>query len=282
MGMRMGMERFPQQVVRFVGSVPRAEAARGLPLAFVHINKTAGTTFTQYLRDHFVQRDSIAPPFYGSFDDIGIHDPSRELFWGHFSYAQFSQQRRPAWFITFVREPVQRVISQYRSLHNPANLRADWQRVLPAEARRAMEFAQRASFEEFVCSNDPFILGHIQDLQTLFLSSVRNRENAEFLSSALSNLKQRFLFVGTTERFDESIDLFRYQLSSPHAYTPATHQCNVSQRYPVEMNGRALDRVMELVRNDLILYQYAADLVDVRLEVLQRSNEDRGMSRRAA
>ncbi len=275
------MSRFPTHVVRFVRSEPIRQSARGLPLALVHINKTAGTTFTTYLRSHFLSYKSVAPPFLGNFDQIGIADRSRELYWGHFTFAQFIEHRPEAWFLTFLRDPTQRVISQYRSFHNPANSGGRWDQVLPEHAKRALEFARGASFEEFVLSDDPFILGHIQDLQTRFVSSHADGAHPEFLTSAKRNLEQRFLFVGTTDSFEDSIRLFRYQLSSDHEYRASDHQRNVSPPIPVNMSAAAKQRVAELVRNDQALYDFAVGLLAKRIECL-RQLEGEGDHRWAA
>jgi hypothetical protein len=265
------MQRFPQRVVRFLETGPVSEPAGGLPLAFVHINKTAGTTFTEYLRAHFHDQRAVAPAFFGCYEQMGVHDRSRELFWGHFPYAQFAMHRPDAWFITFLRDPVQRVISQYRSLHNPSNVGGGWAAVLTPAARKALEFAQQASFEEFVMSEDPFIVGHLHDLQTRFLSSQSDPKHPEFLSSALANLQHRLLYFGTTEAFSESVELFRYQLGSHIEYSAERHRRNVSQRYPVELGSQAQQRVEQLVQNDLLLYQHAVAILDRRLQFIRKN-----------
>jgi hypothetical protein len=266
----MGKERFPQRIVRFLEHGSLSEPAGSRPIAFVHINKTAGTTFTEYLRHHFLENNSVAPPFFGNFDQIGINDPSRELYWGHFPYAQFVAHRPDAIVITFLRDPVQRIISQYRSFHNPANAGGGWDKVLSQAARDTLHFAQQATFEEFVLSDDPFILGHLHDLQTRFLSSYPDADHPEFLASAMLNLERNVLFFGTTETFDQSIRLFQYQLGSSRPYTAEQYQRNVSQPYPVDMSARTSERIEQLVKHDLQLYQHAARLLERRFQVLEQ------------
>ena len=266
----MGRERFPQRIVRFLEHGSLSEPAGSRPIAFVHINKTAGTTFTAYLRNHFQERNAVAPAFFGDYDQIGINDAAHELYWGHFPYAQFVARRHDAIFITFLRDPFERVVSQYRSLHNPTNLGDGWEKVLAPHARRALEFAQSATFEEFVFCDDPFIRGHVQDLQTRFLSSFDDSSHPEFLSSAIENLERNVLFFGTTETFARSIQLFQYQLGSSHRYEPEHHQRNISQPYPVDMNERVRRRVEQLVVNDLQLYQHAVRVLERRFQVLEQ------------
>ncbi len=268
----MGSERFPQRVVRFLAHGSLSEPAGRRPLAFVHINKTAGTSFTEYLRAHFLEQEAIAPPFFGSFEGIGVDDRACELYWGHFPYAQFVEHRPDALFITFLRDPVQRVVSQYRSLHNPANVGGGWEKVLPAAARSALEFAQRSNFEEFVLSDEPFIVGHLRDLQTRFLTSHLAYDHPEFLSSAMQNLEHKILFFGITECFANSISLFRYQLGSHVEYHADRHQRNVSKPYDVEITDRAFERVEQLVQNDVQLYQHGMQLLERRFLVLDQLN----------
>lgn len=257
--------RFPQFVVRFVEGYPVVTSARRLPLAFVHINKTAGTTFSQYLNDHFASPDVIAPPYMGDIADVDVEDRSRELFWGHFTYAQFCERKRDAWFITFLRDPVERVISQYRSLHNPKNLQPPWDSILSPEARRSLEFAQKASLDEFVNTDDEFLREHIWDLQTAFLSSFTDRSHPMFLASALQNLERRFLFFGITEQFDQSVRLFQYQLLSGLEYEPQLHRQNVSPPCPIVLRPSTLKRIEALVENDQVVYERAQELLRQRL-----------------
>ena len=267
------MDRFPAHVVKFDGLRPRRQESHEWPTAFVHINKTAGTSFTEYLLSHFDGRPVVAPAFYGYFKPIGIRDSQVELFWGHFTYAQFRAQRRHAWFVTFLRDPIQRVISQYRSLHNPKNLSGDWEKVLPRRARKAMRFAHEATFEEFIFSEDRFILGHLVDLQTAYMSSYRKANNPRYLSSAIDNLQQAFLFFGITERFGDSMDLFRFQLQSRLQYCPAQHHKNASEPYPLEWSPRVASRVEELTACDRVLYSHACELFEERMLVLREHKE---------
>ncbi len=258
--------RFPCTALRFVdrgGGVEQEVCP--CPLAFVHINKTAGTSFTQYLESHFTDVRAIAPPFLGDCEAMGIHDPDKWLFWGHVPLWQLDQHRRDLWHITFLRDPIRRIISQYRSHHDPQNLKSNWSAVLPAYAREALAFAQQATFEEYVFSDNAFLLGHIRDLQTHFLSSHRDPDHPDFLSSAISNLRQRILFFGMVERFDDSIALFQFQFRSSRAYLNMPQRRNASQPYPVSVSQGCRERLEALTRNDRALYLAAQQEFQRRL-----------------
>ena len=270
----MSNDRFPTWVVRMPTCGSERISSQEKPLAFIHINKTAGTSLMQYLKGHFESPAVVAPPWYGDFDEIGVDDVTRQMFWGHFTYEQFVKRRPDAWFITFLRDPVQRVVSQYRSLHNPANLRDGWEKVLPNHARRAMDFAQSASFEEFVMSEDPFIVGHIRNLQTRFLSSYGDQNHPEYLSSAIRNLTESILFFGVTESFQDSISLFRYQLQSSRPYIAEEHDRNVSQPYDVSVTSTEVrHRLHQLVGFDQQLYELAVTEFSRRVQCMKREIE---------
>jgi hypothetical protein len=272
---RKSDKQFPQAVVRFVNSLPQRVSANRLPLAFVHINKTAGTSFTEYLAALFRGTDGMAPPYFGNFQEIGLNDLRRRLYWGHFTCSEWQKHGRQAWMITFLRDPQQRVMSQYRSHHNPDNLRDKWSQVIPREAREALEFAQRASFEEFILSDHPFILRHIRVLQTRFLSSCESPDDPKFLSSAIHHLSQSILFFGITERFPRSIRLFDYQLglSRKHALAREPRR-NVSRPYDVELTDRGRERLEWLTQNDSKLYRCAVEIFEQRyLRVFERESE---------
>ena len=97
----MSNDRFPTWVVRMPTCGSERISSQEKPLVFIHINKTAGTSLTQYLKGHFESPAVVAPPWYGDFDEIGVDDVTRQMCWGHFTYEQFVKRRPDAWFITF-------------------------------------------------------------------------------------------------------------------------------------------------------------------------------------
>ncbi len=279
----MSQDQFPQNVVRFEGNRPVKQSADDRPLAFVHINKAAGTSFTRYLASHFPNPSDIAPPYFGDFSQVRVDDPNVRLYWGHFPVAQWTKQRKDTLMLTFLRDPVQRIVSQYKSLQNPENAKGGWDKVLNADARDGLQFAQQASLAEFAMSDREFILGHTRDLQTRFLSSFPSPDHPRFLSSAMENLEQLCLFFGITEFFEASIRLFRFQLNSRRPYCSRTHRCNVSRDYPADLNDdRLMDRMRELTTHDSELYRFAIELFHQRCKnTLQSDTTEHGPENQA-
>lgn len=248
------------------GLFSNGDASGKAALAFVHIPKTAGTWFTRFLAQHFSQEE-IAPPDYGTPGAMGFSDPSRRLFAGHFRW-QDIDTTRPIRLVTFLRDPVQRSASQYRTWHHKANFNETWQASVTREVAEAVQLAQRSSYEEFVLSDNPIFQSCIRDIQTSYLSSHPDRSHPDFLGSAIENLEKKFFFVGIQEFSGESLQLFSYQTGS--MLKPASPTLNVSQPYDVTLSTAARERLHELLQNDLVLYQAARRLFEKRMAAISK------------
>jgi hypothetical protein len=234
-------------------------------IAFVHIPKTAGTWFAGFLTRHFPEA-AIAPPLYGHTSQSAFMDPEKQLFCGHFLYSQARVASSRLLFVTFLRDPVQRTISQYRSLHNPANFTKAWRDTVSVEeAATAVEWCQSASFDNFVRSDNPFILAHVKDVQTRYLSSFPFDDHEAFLSSAIDNLQNSFFFVGVQELSQSSLSLFRHQTGSSLQWNPSQRQKNQSLDYDASLSKAGQQRLEDLIRNDQALYKAGRQLFDQRI-----------------
>jgi hypothetical protein len=83
----------------------------------------------------------------------------------------------------------------------------------------------------------------------------------DMLETAKSNLRDHFVVVGLTERFDETLLLLKRQLGwRRHSYT----RHNVTARRPVkrELSEAALGSILSANRLDIELYRYAKELFD--------------------
>ena len=233
-------------------------------IAFVHIPKTAGTWFTTFLARHF-SKTAMAPPLYGHTSQGAFTDKAKRLFCGHFHYAHARAASDRLLFVTFLRDPVQRSISQYRSLHNPANFTKDWRDTIPAEEAAAIEWCQSASFDSFVRSDNPFILGHIKDVQTRYLSSFPWDDHEAFLSSAIDNLQNSFFFFGVQEFSQSALSLFRFQTGSSLQWNAGVTDKNQSVDYDASVSRAGRERLDELTGKDRELYKAGRVLFDQRI-----------------
>jgi hypothetical protein len=257
----------------------------GSPIIFIHIPKTAGTAFSHYLTVNCGAPQKVMKAFYG---DYSIYDGVTDapVILGHTIYREMLARFPQASFVTWLRHPLQRVISQYKSWHNPKNLHAHWKE----HAKRDhsfdhIYFTQNASFDEFVASKDTRLLNNITNTQSGILSSSnRSRFRREVLESAKENIEQNFKFFGIVERFDESIRVFKATFDWKAAFKDDDSTANRSERCLIEPSEQSIQTVMARNDLDMELYEFAMKLMDRRLAELDSAAKpaDVASARRAA
>lgn len=233
------------------------------PIAFVHIPKTAGSAFIEYLVANIGDQSKVAPPFMGDMTVTRDERSPYQLYWGHYDYFLLRGTGRKFTFITFLRDPLARAISQWKSWSNPDNLTEAWLNVMEPYQIEALRFAQTATLEEFVMSPNLYIEGHIRDVQTRYLADAPDRP--DMLDSAKRNLEAVFQYFGIVERFQESIELFQANFRNnalPYSVPPARE--NRSREVDANLSAAALARLRSLNSNDFELYVFACRLFEER------------------
>ncbi len=176
-------------------------------ICFLHISKTAGTSV-----HHFLKSAIRGPVFQGDFDNATRKDLRPfSLVMGHMSYHHTRKLRRPYTLITFLRDPVERVISTYFYLR-----RSD-------SPSRLAELCRNLSFREFLLSEDPDAVTFVRDHQTYALASDyrthRSYDRDMVLRAAWAHL-QEFAFVGFVEHFELSMKRLSRLLGVPFQTPP--------------------------------------------------------------
>jgi hypothetical protein len=158
-------------------------------LFFLHIPKTAGTTFRIILETKYSPQ-TICPAYYDAeLAQMRDFSPYR-LIRGHITYDQLrrSLPDLPV-MITMLRDPVARFLSQYAYV-NPNH--------------SEYKFIKDLSFEEYVFSENPRLKTFMTNRHTQQLTDASGE-----VAVALERLKH-FAFVGLTERFNDSLLLLCY------------------------------------------------------------------------
>jgi len=153
-------------------------------LGFVHIPKTAGTTVKFILRNSTFFRHCDLQPLVlrGIFTNRDFRFMEKVFFFGLRSVAGHSLMHAterlsaPIHYFTFVRDPLKRCLSHY-------------QQVKRARRRKGSDI----TFEDFM------------QLDDMANCQVRRIAGSPDLEKAIEALSSRYLFVGLTERFSESM-----------------------------------------------------------------------------
>lgn len=231
------------------------------PLLLVHLPKTAGTTLAQLLRYHYagggfmgagnvLSRPEEARPRLEAI----ARKPAVRAAAGHVSFGLAEQVVPDAAFVTILREPVARTLSQYAFL---AELGRGGGLVAPGLAEDARGLGLEEMFDR------GYLLDDLQTRMLCGLVSPYDDLPRDGLERAKANLRDRFAYVGTTDRFDELLAVLNLALGWP---TTAHEPARENPRRPAEVPDAL--RVLAAERNprDLELHVFAGDLLAERVD----------------
>lgn len=224
-------------------------------IAFVHIPRTAGTTFGAYLDGLYAGRD--VAKFYADDAHPVVNEKldafrrleagekaSYALLRGHFVYG-FDGGESGCRYVTLLREPVARLVSYYfYALKEPMNY------------LHTYLLQRRIGLESFLMSDASIDLDNYQvrAVSGAAFGSSRERVSGAHLALAKRNLVERFAAFGLTERFDASMRRFARQFG----WAPAPR---AAQRGRVRARRRAWRRMPRVRRGknrfDIELYRFA-------------------------
>lgn len=185
----------------------------------------------------------------------GFRDhPNLETVMGHFRFGFHRFSNRQARYFTFLRDPVQHVISHYfYSLEFPEKFPN-----LPPDIENVLDFAR--------CS-------YGYNLQTRFISGIddiKGREE-EALHTAKHNLTQHFEMVGIAEQFDKSLLLLGRQLNWKIIFYLRENEGRLKKVRPAisDQDKRALESLLKFDRE---LYQIGLELFNIQCSKFSRLN----------
>jgi len=207
-------------------------------LVFVHINKTAGTTVRYILRSSYGARHCDVEPWHGAWVDPPFSTPDlrrvRKLYprlasiAGHrvTGYTELEEAGTEFRYLTFLREPISMCASRFQ-------YQLDYRK-------------KERVFEEWI-QND-----WVRDAQTQRIAGTTN------VDDAIAMLDKKDMFVGLTERFDESMVLFK-ALRAPDLRI-GYERVNVARSSKVAKellsDPAARQMIVEANQADLELYGY--------------------------
>jgi hypothetical protein len=229
-------------------------------LIFLHIPKAAGGTLHYLLEMQYPPGESFATcntprhphndlTHFEALDEAQL--ARIRLLNGHMGYGLHRYLPRPAFYVTFLREPVERVLSHY-----------SFERTLPDSPVYAYLQSGKMDLKGYVRYYAE--AADMDNLQTRMIAGNWHKRGhgpctQEMLETAKRNLHERFAVVGLAEEFDASYLLIKrlFGLRSVHY-----RRRNKTRKrlYRDQITAGELDFIRQHNRFDLELYPYARKL----------------------
>lgn len=247
---------------------------------FLHIGKTAGTTFRTIANRHYRSSeiytlprgqpdDATRPPREGTLKDFARLPEERRaefrLIQGHTIFGLHESIPRPSTYITLLRDPVALVRSQYDYVRRWKTHRLHDTVVSGGMSLR--DYIESGVSLEMDNSQTRAIAG---DMRTAF-----GECSPEMLAAAKEHIEGHFAVVGFTERFDETLVLLSRMFGWSRLHYVRSNVGPGHRRQPLPED--TLRVIHEHTRLDSELYRYAERRFDQLLA--QDSAADRKLRR---
>jgi len=229
-------------------------------LIYLHLPKCGGTTLNRLIEWEYPPHRiySVDPSFFRwSYYRLLRKSPRRldglRVIKGHMPFGVHRLIGRPSTYITVLRDPVERVISEYYfALHYPLHPQHQRMQTLTLE-----QYATTTPHHNLQCK---LLAG--SPAQRDFLAGDCTEQTLE---AAKANLAAHFSLAGLTERFDETLALFKvlfgWKLSHYASFNVGQQR---QSRETVPESARQV--IAERNRYDVAIYQHVLPLFDQALE----------------
>lgn len=242
-------------------------------LIFVHVPKCGGTSLQmvfkrQFSSDRLIEVGTspgkIREPAFRKLSSRGGVDC--DGFSGHIPYGMGAVMKNDVRYMTMLRDPVQRYVSQYSDvLLKGRRCVRDHLRLSCIDEKRFSQVRRSGNLDLFL--NSPFgrLFGN---MQTRYLAGVDGdiEVNSHILESALVNL-DKMACVGLTDRFDESLLL----MAQCFGWRDINYErSNISNaQFKTDISNDQERKIRDLNRYDLKLYAHACDLFGLQVDKYQ-------------
>jgi len=213
-------------------------------IIFHHLPKTGGQTFSKVFSQHFTPEEILPEPHQYLIKDKPLSELAQyKLIRGHFLFPRFRglSARR----ITFLRDPVARVLSAHRyyeKIYKNNPQRMTLQHMCPPEDPLKGARNQQCRFLSGLDVNNPAI------------------SDRQHLESAKRNLRYKFFFVGITEDLDNAISTLCSLLEFPPP--PEIPKLNTTEKPKKKYSQKIIRKIEKRNPEDIELYQFAKDLYE--------------------
>lgn len=221
-------------------------------VVFLHIPKTAGTSFNYALKwEYWLRHSYWKPPLdfdANEFKNLPESERAKlSLVHGHMHFGLHTYLPQASTYITFLRRPVERIVSYWKYAQREGAAH-------PESKLWLMQAARTMSLEEAIRTGSHIEFDNAQVRRISGMKPPFGHCTIEMLVQAKQNIERYFSFVGLTNYFDESLLLLRRILRwrKPPFYVKAKVSPSQSEHSRVDLN--LIEAHNEL---DSALYDYA-------------------------
>ena len=228
-------------------------------LIFQHLPKCGGTTFNSILAQNYTTEETFSIKVINNIklntqDFIQLSSTEKEkiyLLKGHMEFGLHGNFASKVDYITFLRNPIERIISFYYYVKRKPN----------HSLFKTNDFTQDITLHEFVTKINR---EDANNGQIRFISGLDDTED-KMLERAIYNIDNHFSHVGLLERFDESILLLQKMYNWKKPYYEVSNKTQ-NRKSVNSIKPETLQAIKELNNGDLILYNKMSKLFDELIE----------------
>lgn len=225
-------------------------------LVFTHIPRTGGTSLRNVISNQIANCrfiDSFSEFSFLSDKELNSYD----FIATHCGYGIFNRINRDHRKIILLRDPIERIISQYFYL-----------RQLENDVSYSSHYAKNLTIQEFVCLENPAVqisisnsqMWHlIEDKNIFFRNKYLSRSDSELLDMALLHLS-KYDFIGFTHnlysilnKLSETYGLGMLPMNIPHI--GESRRSNIDK-----LESDTINTILSKVSMDVMLYNKAMEL----------------------
>jgi len=242
-----------------------APAERRDVLVFVHVPKTGGMTLDHLIRRQYPEKAVLwisydRPELLSEFQALDAKQKAElRCLLGHVPFGIDAQLSGNPVYITMLREPVARFISEYGQVRRVTRTGA-W--------RPPVDQVKSMTLDDFLNYR---IENNAMDVQTRFISGYLPPAGmqppfeplpGDALERAKDNLRKHFVAVGLMERFDESLLLMKRRLGWNKHLFYARRNTAPRPSSGGDVPPETLKRIVEHTRLDAELVRFGAELLE--------------------
>ncbi|MBL1209301.1 sulfotransferase family 2 domain-containing protein [Geminocystis sp. GBBB08] len=240
-------------------------------IIFTHIEKTAGTTLHSIINHNYNQEQIFTILHRESFSQTiesiksQLSEKKIKIIKGHIAFGLHDYLDQEASYITMLRNPIKRVISAYYFRQNvPENTSMTLQEFCLTRGSNHMTTWLSGLDILYQIKLGHRELKKAKEVHSFLLTDYYNQESLKLLDKAKANLRDYFQVIGITEKFDESLLLFKHFLGWQNIYY---YRQRVANNKPPDSTFSP--EVIKFIRDhnqlDIKLYEYALELFEKQI-----------------